>query len=115
MERWGALRKDASEQYCMHDAHMDFAREELMTWEKLRKPAVERWTKHISLLDVTVGIDVYTLLEMWRVSEQVAGGGWWVTRPYDDQLVQMDASNPSKILPFMLSPNYTSTMTSPAN
>ncbi|CAM9536411.1 unnamed protein product, partial [Scytosiphon promiscuus] len=98
LERWGVLKADASDKYRMHDAHVDFARDKLMGWNTIRKPAVERWSKHISRLDFAVGVDVYALLRMWRALEDVGGRGWFGSRPYDDQLVQMDASNPSKIL-----------------
>ncbi|CAN0409434.1 unnamed protein product [Ectocarpus sp. 12 AP-2014] len=95
LERWGVLTADLSGKYRMHDAHVDFAREELMGWDKIRKPTVERWTRHISRLDFAVGVDKYALLNTWRALEQVGGDGWWASRPYDDQLVLMDASNPS--------------------
>ncbi|CAN0179829.1 unnamed protein product [Scytosiphon promiscuus] len=98
LERWGVLKADASAKYRMHDAHMDFAREKLMGWEHVRKPAVGRWTEHISRLDFAVRVDLYSLLRMWRALERIDGDGWWVTRPYDNQLLQMDASDPSNIV-----------------
>eukprot|EP00752_Nemacystus_decipiens_P007264 g6502.t1 len=98
LERWGVLKADASDTYRMHDAHVDFAREKLMGWETIRKPAVGRWTKHISRLDFAVSVDVYALLRMWRALEDVGGGGWFDSRPYDDQLVEMDASDRAKVL-----------------
>ncbi|CAN0154938.1 unnamed protein product [Scytosiphon promiscuus] len=97
LERWGVLKADASAKYRVHDAHMDFAREKLMGWEYVRKPTVGRWTEHISRLDFAIGVDTYSLLRMWRALERVEGDGWWITRPYDDQLLQMDASDPSNI------------------
>ena len=113
LERWGVLTADASDKYRMHDAHVDFARGELMGWDKVRKPAVARWTAYISRLEFAVGIDVYALLGMWRALQEVGGTGMWgaledvegvrgnglgIRGPYDDQLVQMNASNPSKML-----------------
>ncbi|CAM9556405.1 unnamed protein product, partial [Ectocarpus sp. 6 AP-2014] len=98
LERWGVLKADASDKYRMHDAHVDFARGKLMGWDTIRKPAVERWTKHISRLDFAVGVDVYELLRIWRALEKVGGDGWFDSRPYDNQLVQMDVSDPSKVL-----------------
>ena len=97
LERWGVLGADSSDKYRMHDAHVDFAREKLRRWEDVREPAVERWTKHISRLDFAVGVDRNTLLVIWQAVKKVGGDGWWVTRPYDDQLVQMEASDPSTI------------------
>lgn len=35
---------------------------------------------------------------MWRALEQVGGEGWWVSRPYDDQLIGVDAMDHSKII-----------------
>ncbi|CAM9699837.1 unnamed protein product, partial [Ectocarpus sp. 12 AP-2014] len=102
LERWGVLRADASQMYRMHDAHVDFAREELTGWEKNRKPAVDRWTKHISCLEVAISIDTYALLDMWRALERVGGKGWFDSRPYDDQIIQMDVSNPSKAIAVLL-------------
>ena len=96
LERWGVLKADASDKYRMHDVHMDFARGKLMGWDTIRKPAVERWTKHISRVDFAVGVDVYALLRMWRALEGVGGKGWFHSRPYDNQLVQMDVSDPLK-------------------
>lgn len=96
LERWGVLRTDASGKHRMHDAHVGFARGKLMRWEDVREPAVERWTAHISRLEFAVGMDVYLLLRMWRALEEVGGDGWWVSRPYDDQLVGMSASDSSK-------------------
>lgn len=98
LERWAVVVADTCGHYRMHDAHVNFARDKLMGWEDVRKPAVDRWTAHISCLDVAVGMGVYPLLSMWRVLEQVGGKGWWISRPYDDQLVSMDASDCSKIL-----------------
>lgn len=97
LERWAVLKQDALDKYSMHDAHVDFARGMLDRREDLRKLAVHRWTSHISRLDFAVGIDLYALLDMWRVLEfKVKGEGWFVSRPYDDQLVQMDATSRSK-------------------
>ena len=98
LERWAVLRADAYGRYRMHDAHVDFAREKLTLRDDVRKPAVERWTNHISRLNSAVGIDVYALLRFWRALEEVGGKGWWALRPYDEQLVEMDASDASKIL-----------------
>lgn len=50
LEWWGVLIADASEKYLMHDIHVDFAKGELEGWGKIGKPAVERWTEHISSL-----------------------------------------------------------------
>lgn len=93
LERWAVLRKDASEKYRMHDAHVDFARGKLMGWEDVRKPAIRRWTSRISRIEFVLGIDIYALLDMWRKLERVGGDGWWASRPYDDQLVRMETSN----------------------
>ena len=98
LERWGVIGADTSGRYRMHDAHVNFARSKLMGWEDVRKPAVDRWTVHISRLEVAVGIGVYPLLNMWRMLERVGGEGWWTSRPYDDQLVNRDASDCSKIV-----------------
>ena len=98
LERWGVLRADASNKYLMHGVHVDFARKELMDSNKNRKLAVKRWTTRISDLGVAIGFDLYVLLNMWRALEEVGGEGWWALRPYDDQLVQMDASNHLNIL-----------------
>lgn len=96
LERWAVLRADTFRRYRMHDAHVDFARIELKGWGNIRKLAVQRWTTHISRLDVAVGIDLYTLLDMWRVLDWAGGKGWWASRPYDDQVVKMDFSDQSK-------------------
>eukprot|EP00752_Nemacystus_decipiens_P017435 g15629.t1 len=96
LERWGVVRADASDKYRMHDAHVDFARGKLRVWEDCRKPAVQRWTSHVSRLDVAIGFDLYVLLNMWRALKDVGGEGWWNSRPYDDQLVQM-ASDAAKV------------------
>lgn len=98
LEWWGAVGADTFGRYRMHDAHVDFARDKLMRWEAVRKPAVDRWTAHISCLGVAVGIGVYPLLNMWRILERVGGEGWWTSRPYDDQLVGVDAFDCLKIL-----------------
>eukprot|EP00903_Cladosiphon_okamuranus_P016275 g15008.t1 len=98
LERWGVIEADTSGRYRMHDAHVNFARNKLLGWEHVRKPSVDRWTVHISRLDVAVGIGVYPLLSMWRMLERVGGEGWWAYQPYDDQLVGMDDFDCSKIL-----------------
>lgn len=98
LERWGVLGADASDKYRMHAVHVGFSREKLMDSDTIRKVAVHRWTEHISRLDFAVDVDVYALLRLWRALEDVGGGGWFDSRPYDDALVQMDASNPRKVL-----------------
>ncbi|CAN0215374.1 unnamed protein product [Pylaiella littoralis] len=98
LERWGVLRKDASDVYSMHDAHMDFARGMLTKRGDLREQAVQRWTLHLSRLEVAVDIDLDILFLLWDVLEHEVGEkGWFDTRPYDDQLVQMDLSDRSKL------------------
>lgn len=94
LEQWAVVRADPSNRYRMHDAHVDFARIELEDSKKIRELAVQRWTAHISRLDVAVGFDLYALLDMWRVLGRVGGQGWWARRPYSDQLVNMDVSDP---------------------
>eukprot|EP00903_Cladosiphon_okamuranus_P014025 g13042.t1 len=42
LERWAVLRAHSSDLYCMHDAHVDFARGKLMGWEDVRRPAIDR-------------------------------------------------------------------------
>ena len=96
LEQWAVIRADPSNRYHMHHAHVDFARVELDDSKKLRKLAVERWTSHISRLDVAVGFDFYALLDMWRVLARVGGQGWWACRAYRDYLESMDASDPSQ-------------------
>ena len=96
LEQWAVIRADPSNRYRMHDAHVDFARIELEGSKKLRELAIERWTSHISRLDVALGFDLYTLLDMWRVLARVGGQGWWACRAYSDQLVDLDVSDPSK-------------------
>lgn len=81
LQRWAVLRADSSGHYHMHDAHLDFAREELHGSGSIRNLAVQRWMAHISRLDVAIGLDFYALLDMWRVLEQVGGQGWWVSWP----------------------------------
>ena len=98
LERWAVVRADTSEQYRMHDAHVSYARDRLMGWEDVRKPTVDRWTSRISRLDFAVKHDLYALLHLWWALERVGGDGWRVFRPYDDQLVIMDASDGSKIV-----------------
>lgn len=90
LEMWGVLRADASDKYRMYDAHVDFARDKLVNWEYVRKPAVDRWTARISQLDVELGIDTYALLNMWRALEQAGGEGWFESRPYGDQIIRMN-------------------------
>eukprot|EP00903_Cladosiphon_okamuranus_P021654 g19908.t1 len=85
--------ENASDKFLMHDAHMELAREGLVGGDKVREPAVERWTRHISRLDIVADMDVYALMRMWRALEVVGGDRWWSNRPYDDHLIQMDVSN----------------------
>ncbi|CAN0399518.1 unnamed protein product [Ectocarpus sp. 12 AP-2014] len=92
--RWAVLGADTSGLYRVHDAHVNFAKGKLMGREDIRKSAVGRWIAHISRLDFAVDIDMYALLDIWRAQEEVEGRGWFDYRPYDDQLVQMDASDP---------------------
>ena len=96
LERWAVLRADTAGRYRMHDAHVDFARRRLEGSGSIRDLAVQRWTAFISRLDVAMDMDLYALLEMWRVLDWAGGEGWWTSRPYDDQVVQMDVSNQSK-------------------
>ena len=96
LERWAVLRADASGLYRMHDAHVALARCNLMDRGDIRRSAIRRWTSHISRLEVVLGMDVYPLLDIWRAVEQVGGDSMRVSRPYDDQLVQMNASDRSK-------------------
>lgn len=80
-------------------AHVDFARDKLVNWVYGRKPPGDRWTARISQLDVALGIDTYyALLNMWRALERVRGQGWFESRPYDDQIIRMSASNPLKAI-----------------
>lgn len=96
LERWAVLRADTCCRYRMHDAHVNFARIRLKDSGNVRNLAVQRWTSHISRLDVAMSVDLYVLLEMWRVLDWAGGEGWWASRPYDDQVVQMDVSSQSK-------------------
>ncbi|CAM9378410.1 unnamed protein product, partial [Hapterophycus canaliculatus] len=82
LERWAVLRADSSGLYRMHDAHADFARGALMDRGDIRKPAIRRWTSHISRPEIIVSIDLYELLGLWRALERVGGDGWWISRPY---------------------------------
>lgn len=79
LERWAVLGVDTTGWYRMHDAHVDFARDKLMGWEDVRKPAVDRWTSRLSRLELVLGIDVYVVLDMWRALQRVGSEGWWRT------------------------------------
>ncbi|MEO0448207.1 MAG: tetratricopeptide repeat protein, partial [Verrucomicrobiota bacterium] len=96
LERWAVLERDTDDRYRMHDAHAEFARGKLDRWEDVRKPAVQRWASHISLLEVALGMDFYILLDTWHALKDKGGKEWWISRPYDDHLVQMDATDRSK-------------------
>ncbi|CAB1114946.1 unnamed protein product [Ectocarpus sp. CCAP 1310/34] len=51
LERWSIIRP-AQGTYRMHDAHTYFARECLLDRGHVRRPALKRWTRYISSLDV---------------------------------------------------------------
>lgn len=97
LERWAVLRVNTCGTYRMHDAHASYARKTLMDRADIRKLVVRRWKSHISRLDIAVSMNVYTLLDVWLALEKVGGGGWWPSRPYDNQLRRMDSSDHSKI------------------
>lgn len=103
----------------MHNAHVDFARDELRDWNKFaRAPWTDRCAVSTSLVWTffAVGVGVYALLRMRRALENVGGDGWWALRPYDDQVVQMDTPWVlPRFLLFVLSPNYAITIESSAN
>lgn len=98
LERWAVVRAGASEKYRMHHAHVDFARSKLMVREDVRKPSVDRWTSRISRWEFAVGVDPYPLLNLWHALERVWGEGWFGSCPCDDQLAQIDGSNPSEAI-----------------
>lgn len=87
LERWAVLRADTSGLYRMHDAHADFAREALMDRGDIRKPAIRRWTSHVSRPKALVNMDLYTLLGLWRALERVGGDEWWASKAYEDHLL----------------------------
>eukprot|EP00903_Cladosiphon_okamuranus_P014791 g13702.t1 len=93
LERWSVVRS-AGESYRMHDAHSSFARERLLDRGDVRQPALERWVKRISSLDVLRSADAGVLKGLWLAIERVGGDGWAATRPYATALAAMDQSDP---------------------
>eukprot|EP00903_Cladosiphon_okamuranus_P014780 g13693.t1 len=96
LESWTILRPKKGI-YQMLDAHSTFARERLMDHGYVRKPALERWVKHISSLESLGSFESYVLKGLWRAVECVGGYDWgWVKRrPYAKELAKVDNSDPS--------------------
>lgn len=94
LERWSIVRAGggtlAQRKYCMHDAHLNFARESLKDRGDIRRPAVDSWIEQISSLDVLTCMDRYELARLWRIVKVVGGEGCRVSRPYDRALSSMD-------------------------
>lgn len=96
LERWSIVEKGGGSNthlnYRMHDAHANFARESLKDRGDVRRPALNRWTEHISSLGVLTCTNRYELVGLWRVVKAVAGDGFHMGRPYDRALSSMDGS-----------------------
>eukprot|EP00903_Cladosiphon_okamuranus_P014761 g13678.t1 len=93
LERWTIIRP-AEDTYRMHDAHSNFARENLMDRGDVRRPVLQRWVTYISSLDALRSLDQYTLKGLWFAVERVGGDRWEHTRPYEKALAKMDKSDP---------------------
>lgn len=91
LERWTIIRS-VEATYCMHDAHSNFARENLMDRGDVRRPAIKRLVRSISSLEALRSIDRYVLKSLWAGVERVGGDGWATTRPYEKALEAMDES-----------------------
>ncbi|CAM9184093.1 unnamed protein product, partial [Ectocarpus sp. 4 AP-2014] len=88
LERWSIIRS-AQGTYRMHDAHTDFARECLLDRGHVRRPALNRWTRYLSSLDVLRSTDCDVLQGLWLAIERLGGDGWGKTRPYAKALGMM--------------------------
>ncbi|CAM9494876.1 unnamed protein product [Ectocarpus sp. 13 AM-2016] len=88
LERWSIIRS-AQGTHRMHDAHTDFAREYLLDRGHVCRPALKRWTRYISSLDVLRSTDRYVLKGLWLAIERLGGDGWVKTRPYAKALGMM--------------------------
>eukprot|EP00903_Cladosiphon_okamuranus_P018859 g17347.t1 len=93
LERWSIVRSTGNA-YRMHDAHSNFARENLLDRRNVRRSAVKMWVKYISSLDALRSFDRYALKGLWLAVEGVGGDGWDKTRPYEASLAEMDESDP---------------------
>ncbi|CAN0356115.1 unnamed protein product [Ectocarpus sp. 8 AP-2014] len=88
LERWSIIRS-AQGTYRMHDAHTDFARECLLDRGHVRRPALKRWTRYLSSLDILRSSDRYVLKGLWLAIERLGGDSWVKTRPYAKALSMM--------------------------
>ncbi|CAM9897766.1 unnamed protein product [Ectocarpus fasciculatus] len=88
LERWSIIRL-AQGMYRMHDAHTNFARECLPDRGHVRRPALKRWTRYLSSLDVLRSTDRYVLKGLWLALERLGWDGWGKTRPYAKALGMM--------------------------
>lgn len=93
LERWSILRSSDGK-YRMHDAHSNFARENLMDRGDVRRPAVRRWVKHISSPEMLTSVGEFVLKGLWAAVEQVGGESWRVSRPYNEFVAAMDDLDP---------------------
>lgn len=97
LERWSIVEKGGGSNphpnYRMHDAHANFARESLKDRGDVRRPALDRWTEHISSLSVLTSTSRFELSGLWRVVKAVAGDDFDIGRPYDGALSSMDVSD----------------------
>ncbi|CAM9765044.1 unnamed protein product [Ectocarpus sp. 12 AP-2014] len=94
LERWSVLRSTWAFEFYMHDAHSEFARENLMDRGDVRRHALRRWVGHISSLDTLMSHSAGYIRRQWLGVEQVGGEGWDKTRPYEAALAEMDDSDP---------------------
>eukprot|EP00903_Cladosiphon_okamuranus_P014783 g13695.t1 len=71
LERWSIVRSKEGT-YQTLDAHSTFARERLMDHGYVRKPALERWVKHISSLESLGSFESYVLKDRLHEAEEAA-------------------------------------------
>ena len=93
LEQWAVITAGESGINHMHDAHADFAKNNLMANEAVRKHAVRRWTDVVSAPSYLCTVDSFTLVSMWRALERVNGVSWRECRRYHAELDAMDVSN----------------------
>ncbi|CAM9144801.1 unnamed protein product [Ectocarpus sp. 12 AP-2014] len=102
LERWSVLRSVRGcyrmawrgSHYVLHDAHSDFARENLMDRGDVCRSALVRWTRYISSLDTLRSVRWHDVRDLWLGVEQVGGDGWKIARPYEAALAGLEDSDP---------------------
>ena len=93
LERWSIVAQQTNG-YTMHDAHSDFARERLVDRGDIRRPTLQRWTKHLYSLHSLRSMTCWELEEHWLAVKHVGGESWETTHPYAEALAEMVDEDP---------------------